>query len=62
MAWWGWTLVAERREMRQTVSLAAELPRSLRETLYAQLPAAHKQALDTIYQAHDFPTPGQRFP
>ena len=61
-AWWWRHLATERQELRQTVSLASELNRYLRETLYAQLPATHKQAIDTIYRAHAVPSPGKRLP
>src|SRR5712691_8682009 len=60
-AWW-WQLATERQELRQATSLASELNRYLRETLYAQLPAARKQEIDTIYRAHHVPSPGQRMP
>jgi hypothetical protein len=39
IAWWGWQLATERRELRQATVLAPDLDRYLRETLYAQLPA-----------------------
>ena len=55
-------LATERQELRQATSLASELNRYLRETLYAQLPAARKQEIDTIYRAHHVPSPGQRLP
>jgi hypothetical protein len=61
-AWWGWQLATERREARQATALASELNRYLRETLYAQLPATHKQAIDTIYRAQNVPSPGKRLP
>ena len=49
IAWWGW-------------QLATELDRHLRETLYAQLSAPQKQAIEKIYRAHAVPPPSQRFP
>src|SRR6266852_3330237 len=61
-AWWWGRLATERQEVRQAVSLASELNGYLRETLYAQLPAARKQEIDTIYRAHHVPSPGQRLP
>jgi len=60
--WWWWQLATERQELRQATSLASELNRYLRETLYTQLPAARKQEIDTIYRAHHVPSPGQRMP
>jgi hypothetical protein len=60
--WWWGQLAAERRELRQATSLASELNRYLRETLYAQLSPAHKRAIDTIYRGHQIPSPGQREP
>lgn len=60
--WWWWDLSTERRALQQATSLGAELNRYLRETLYAQLPATHKQAIDTIYRAHAVPSPGKRLP
>ena len=35
IAWWGWQLVTERRELRQATALATDLDRYLCETLYA---------------------------
>jgi hypothetical protein len=35
IAWWGWQLATERRELRQATALATDLDRYLRETLYA---------------------------
>src|SRR6266478_1486537 len=61
-AWWWGRLATERQELRQSVSLASELNRYLRETLYAQLSPTHKRAIDTIYRGHQVPSPGQREP
>jgi hypothetical protein len=60
--WWGWQRATERRAQRQATSLAADPDRYLRETLYTQLPAPQKQAIETIYRAHAVPSPGTRFP
>ena len=62
LAWWGWQLATERRELRQATALAADLDRYLRETLYAQLSAPQKQAIETIYRTHTLPSPSTRFP
>jgi len=62
LAWWGWQLATERRELRQATALATDLDRYLRETLYTQLSAPQKQALDTIYRTHAVPSPGKRIP
>src|SRR5712692_11205416 len=62
IAWWGWQLATERQERRQATALATDLDRYLRETLYAQIPTAHKQAIETIYRAHAVPSPGKRLP
>jgi hypothetical protein len=61
-AWWGWRLAAERRTQHQATALAADLDRYLRETLYAQLSAPQKQAIETIYRTHAVPSPSTRFP
>jgi hypothetical protein len=42
LAWWGWQLTTERRELRQATALTTDLDRYLRETLYAQLSAPQK--------------------
>ena len=60
--WWWRELTTERQALQQTVSLATDLHRYLRETLYAQLPAARKQDIDTIYRAHQLTSPGHRLP
>jgi hypothetical protein len=62
IAWWGWQLATERRALHQATALATELDRHLRETLYAQLSAPQKQAIEKIYRAHAVPPPSQRFP
>ena len=62
IAWWGWQLATERQELRQATALATELDRHLRETLYAQLSAPQKQAIEAIYHAHALPSPSKRFP
>jgi len=62
IAWWGWQLATERRELRQATALATDLDRYLRETLYPQLSAPQKQAIETIYRTHTLPSPSQRFP
>ena len=62
IAWWGWQLATERRAQHQATALAADLDRYLRETLYAQLSAPQKQAIETIYRAHTLPSPSKRFP
>ena len=62
LAWWGWQLATERRELRQATALATDLDRYLRETLYTQLSAPQKQAIDTIYRTHTLPSPSKRFP
>jgi len=62
LAWWGWQLATERRELRQATALATDLDRYLRETLYPQLSAPQKQAIDTIYRTHTLPSPSKRFP
>jgi hypothetical protein len=62
IAWWGWQLATERRAQHQATALATDLDRYLRETLYAQLSAPQKQAIETIYRAHTVPPPGKRFP
>jgi hypothetical protein len=61
-AWWGWQLATERRTQYQATALAADLDRYLRETLYAQLSAPQKQAIEMIYRAHTQPSPSKRFP
>jgi len=61
-AWWGWQLATERRAQHQATALATDLDRYLRETLYAQLSAPQKQAIEAIYRAHTVPSPGKRFP
>jgi hypothetical protein len=61
-AWWGWQLATERCELRQATALATDLDRYLRETLYAQLSAPQKQAMETIYRTHTLPSPSKRFP
>ena len=61
-AWWWGRLATERQEVRQATALATELDRHLRETLYAQLSAPQKQAIETIYRAHAVPPPSQRLP
>ena len=60
--WWGWQLATERQELRQATALARDLDRYLRETLYTQLSAPQKQALDTIYRTHAVPSPSTRLP
>ena len=62
LAWWGWQLATERRELRQATALATDLDRYLRETLYAQLAPPQKQAIETIYRTHSLPSPSKRFP
>ena len=62
LAWWGWQLATERRELRQATALATDLDRYLRETLYTQLSAPQKQAIETIYRTHTLPSPSTRFP
>ena len=62
IAWWGWQLATERQELRQATALATDLDRYLRETLYAQLSAPQKQAIEAIYRAHTVPPPSKRFP
>jgi len=62
IAWWGWQLATERRALQQATALATDLDRYLRETLYAQLSAPQKQAIEAIYRAHTLPSPGKRFP
>ena len=62
IAWWGWQLATERRELRQATALATDLDRYLRETLYPQLSAPQKQAIETIYRTHTLPSPSKRFP
>jgi len=62
IAWWGWQLATERQELRQATALATDLDRYLRETLYAQLSAPQKQAIEKIYRAHAVPPPSQRLP
>jgi hypothetical protein len=61
-AWWGWQLATERQELRQATALATDLDRYLRETLYTQLSAPQKQAIEAIYRAHTLPPPSKRFP
>ena len=61
-AWWGWQLATERRAQQQAMALATDLDRYLRETLYAQLSAPQKQAIETIYRTHTVPSPSKRFP
>ncbi len=65
-AWWWGRLATERQEvrqeLRQATALATELDRHLRETLYAQLSAPQKQAIEKIYRAHAVPPPSQRLP
>ena len=61
-AWWWGQLATERHELRQARSFAADLDRYLRETLYTQLSAPQKQAIEKIYRAHAVPPPSQRFP
>ncbi len=46
----------------QATALATDLDRHLRETLYAQLSAPQKQAIEKIYRGHQVPSPGQRAP
>ena len=60
--WWGWQFATERRAQQQATALAADLDRHLRETLYAQLSAPQKQAIETIYRTHSLPPPSKRFP
>jgi len=60
--WWGWQLATERQELRQATALARDLDRYLRETLYAQLAAPQKQAIDTIYRTRAVPSPSTRLP
>src|SRR6266849_415856 len=62
IAWWGWQLATERRALQQATALATDLDRYLRETLYAQLSAPQKQAIEKIYRAHAVPPPSQRLP
>ena len=62
IAWWGWQLATERRELRQATALATDLDRHLLETLYVQLSTPQKQAIETIYCTHTLPSPSQRFP
>ena len=62
IAWWGWQLATERQELRQATALATDLDRYLRETLYTQLSAPKKQAIETIYRTHTVPPPSKRFP
>ena len=62
LAWWGWQLATERRTQQQATALAADLDRYFRETLYAQLSAPQKQAIETIYRTHSLPSPSKRFP
>ena len=62
LAWWGWQLTTERQELRQATALATDLDRYLRETLYAQLSAPQKQAIDTIYRTRAVPSPSTRLP
>ncbi len=62
IAWWGWQLATERRAQHQATALATDLDRYLRETLYAQLSAPQKQAIEKIYRGHQVPSPGQRAP
>ena len=62
IAWWGWQMATERQELRQATALATDLDRYLRETLYAQLSAPQKQAIEAIYRAHTVPPPSKRFP
>jgi hypothetical protein len=62
LAWWGWQLAIERRELRQATALATDLDRYLRETLYTQLAAPQKQAIEMIYHTHTLPSPSKRFP
>ena len=61
-AWWWGQLATERQEVRQATALATDLDRHLRETLYAQLSAPQKQAIEKIYRGHQVPSPGQRAP
>ena len=60
--WWGRQLATERRAQQQATAIAADLDRYLRETLYTQLSAPQKQAIETIYRAHTLPAPSKRFP
>jgi len=62
IAWWGWQLATERRELRQATALATDLDRHLLETLYVQLSTPQKQAIETIYRTHTLPSPSKRFP
>ena len=62
IAWWGWQLATEQRAQHQAMALATDLDRYLRETLYAQLSAPQKQAIETIYRAHTVSPPSKRFP
>jgi hypothetical protein len=59
---WGWQLATERRAQQQATALATDLDRYLRETLYAQLSAPQKQAIETIYRTHTLPSPSKCFP
>ena len=52
LAWWGWQLAIERRELRQATALATDLDRYLRETLYTQLAAPQKQAIEMACTQH----------
>jgi hypothetical protein len=60
--WWGRQLATELRAQHQATALAADLDRYLRETLYTQLSAPQKQAIETIYRTHTLPAPSKRFP
>ena len=60
--WWGWQLATERRAQHQATALATDLDRYLRETLYPQLSAPQKQAIDTIYRTRAVPSPSTRLP
>jgi len=62
ITWWGWQLATERRELRQATALATDLDRYLRETLYTQLSAPQKQAIETISRTHTLSSPSKRFP
>jgi len=61
-AWWWGRQATERQELRQATALATGLDRYLRGTLYAQLSAPQKQAIEQIYRAHVVPPPSQHWP
>jgi len=60
--WWGWQFATERRAQQQATALATDLDRYLRETLYTQLSAPQKQAIETISRTHTLSSPSKRFP